>query len=194
VRCFVAVDVPAEVRARLTAVTERLRRATPRADVRWSGADTMHVTLKFLGEVEDARIVDVTGALAMVAAAQRPLALGARGLGGFPSNSRPRIVWAGLTGQVERLGALAQAVDRALAGLGFPPEQRPFQGHLTIGRVRSPRGAERLAAVLRAEAETSFGAWTVDELVLYRSLLRPTGAVHEARARLALGPGGARDP
>jgi 2'-5' RNA ligase len=80
---------------------------------------------------------------------------------------------------VPRLVALAGDIDRALVPLGFAPEARPFQAHLTIGRVRSPRDAGALAKALEAEAATTLGAWTAGEVVLYQSRLKPTGAVHE---------------
>jgi 2'-5' RNA ligase len=193
-RCFVAVDVPPDVRARVSALTAHLRHAAPRADVRWSGTETLHVTLKFLGEVSDARVPAVEAALAAVAAAHAPLALVAAGAGGFPSATRPRVLYVSILGQVDALMRLAGAVDEALATLGFPGERRAFRGHLTVGRVRSPRGADGLGAALRAEAGSAAGAWTVGELVLYRSRLHPTGAVHEPLARLALAGRGPGDP
>ena len=193
-RCFVAVDVPPDVCARVTALTERLRRAARRADVRWSNTGTLHVTLKFLGEVPDARVPAVERALAAVAVSHAPLALVAAGAGGFPSASRPRVLYVGILGEVDGLGRLAAAVDGALEALGFPGERRAFRGHLTVGRVRSPRGADGLAAALRAEAGAAAGTWTAGELVLYQSRLHPSGAVHDAVARLALAGRGPGDP
>ena len=193
-RCFIAVDVPSDVRARVAALTARLRGAAPRADVRWSNAETLHVTLKFLGEVPDVRVPLVEGALATVAAAHPPMTLVAAGAGGFPTASRPRVVYVAILGQVEALTRLAGAVDGALEALGFPGERRAFRGHLTVGRVRTPRGGEGLAAALRAEEGAAAGTWTAGELVLYHSRLRPNGAVHEAVARLPLTGRGLRDP
>ena len=193
-RCFVAIDVPPDVRARVTTITTRLRHAAPRADVRWSSTETLHVTLKFLGEVPDARVPEVERALAAVAVAHAPLSLVAAGAGGFPSASRPRVLYVDILGQVDGLGRLAADVDGALEALGFPGERRAFRGHLTVGRVRSPRGAAGLAAALGTEAGTAAGAWTADELVLYRSRLHPSGAVHDAVARLALAGRGPGDP
>jgi 2'-5' RNA ligase len=193
-RCFVAVDVPPDVRARVAALTGRLRAAAPRADIRWVNAETLHVTLKFLGEVPDVRVPLVEGALATVAAAHRPLTLVAAGTGGFPTASRPRVVYVGILGQVEALTRLAAAVDGALEAIGFPGERRAFRGHLTVGRVRTPRGTGGLAAVLRGEEGVAAGTWTAAELVLYRSRLRPSGAVHEAIARLPLAGRSLRDP
>jgi 2'-5' RNA ligase len=193
-RCFVAVDVPPHVRARLGQLTDRLRRTAPRADVRWSSADSLHVTLKFLGEVPDARVPDVAEALATVAARHAPLALEAGGTGGFPSPSRPRVVYVGIRGQVDALARLAAAVDGALEALGFPSERRGFRAHLTVGRVRSPRGGEGLTGALHGAAGETAGAWTADEVLLYRSRLHPKGAVHEVVGRFPLASCGPRDP
>jgi 2'-5' RNA ligase len=182
VRCFVAVDLSAEVRAAVADVQARLRAAAPRADVRWLDPHAFHLTLKFLGNVSDARVPAVSAALEG-AVSTPPLALEARGLGGFPSARRPRVLWAGIAGGSARLVALAGEIDRAVAALGFPPEERPFRAHLTIGRIRSPRDAGALATALEAEAATTLGAWTADEVVLYQSHLKPTGAVHEKVSR-----------
>src|SRR5581483_10684106 len=161
-RCFVAVDVAAGVRAVLARTQEALRRAAPSADVRWTRPEGLHVTLKFLGEVPEARCAEVAAVLSGVAAAHRAVGV---------------------------LAALARGVDRALAPLGFAAETRPFQGHVTLGRVRSPRGLAALAAALARHAEEEIGAWTVSELVLYQSRLSPAGARYEALARLPLGGG-----
>src|SRR5579883_3505547 len=146
-RCFVAVDLAPGVRAVLARTQEALRRAAPRADVRWTRPEGLHVTLKFLGEVPEARCAEVAAALSGVAAAHRAVGVLARGLGGFPGAARPRVLWAGLA-----------------------------------------RGGAELAALAR-HAEEEIGAWTVSELVLYRSRLSPAGARYEALARLPLGGG-----
>ena len=193
-RCFVALDLPADLRARIAALTERIRSAAPRADVRWSGIETLHVTLKFLGEVPEARVAAVGDALAAVAVTHAPLDLVVGGAGGFPGEARPRVVYVGILGQAAELARLAGAVDGALETLGLPRERRAFRGHLTVGRVRSPRGAEDLAGALRAEAGATAGAWTAGEVVLYRSHLHPRGAVHEAVARFPLAGRGPGEP
>jgi 2'-5' RNA ligase len=186
-RCFVAVDLSGPVRVQIARAQETLRGAAPRADVRWVNAAGLHITLKFLGEVPETRCEAVREALARVAAAHGPLRVVAQGLGGFPTARRPRVVWAGIGAGAAELAALAGDVDAALVRLGFPPEARPFAGHVTLGRVRSPRGLAALAAALASRREERFGAWSVADLVLYRSRLGPGGARYEALARLRLG-------
>lgn len=182
-RCFVAIDLPDDVRARVAAAQERLRDAAPRADVRWTAPASMHLTLRFLGEVLD--VAPVETVLAAIGARHRPFEITAGGLGAFPGPSRPRILWAGITGGVRELGLLAADVERALEPLGFAPEARPFRGHLTLARVRSSRGLRRIGDLLRADAP-AFGSWTATDMVLYRSHPRPGGSVYEAMARAPL--------
>lgn len=181
-RCFVAIDLPSEVRAALARAQAGLRAAAPEADVRWVDPAAFHLTLKFLGTVQDARVPEVSAAVEEVAAAVAEISITAAGLGAFPSANRARVVWAGLADGVPALADLAGAIDQRLAVLGFAPEMRAFRGHLTIGRVRTPRGARPLAAALAAGAR-AFGGWTASEVALYESRLRPTGAVYTAVSR-----------
>lgn len=185
-RCFIAVDVSPGVREGLAAVQATLRKAAPRADVRWADPARVHLTLKFLGEVPDAAVPAVEAALAVAAGGHGPLRLAGEGVGGFPSSRRPRVVWVGVAGDVDALARLAASVERTVAPLGYPTEARPFRAHLTIARVRSPRGLARLAAAIDDSAGVALGAWDVPEVVLYLSRLRPTGAVYEPIARVPL--------
>ena len=185
-RCFVALDLPDDVRAVLEAAQARLRAAAPRADVRWVAPAGLHLTLKFLGAVADERREVVRGALEGVTRAAAPIELSCAGLGLFPGPARPRVVWAGIASGLRDLGALAAAIERALERVGFPPERRPFLGHATLGRVRSAGGIGPLVSALDRVGGTEFGRWTASEIVLYRSHLRPTGSIYEPLARLPL--------
>jgi 2'-5' RNA ligase len=184
-RCFVAIDLPDDVRRALDATMGRLRGAAPRADVRWVSAQAMHLTLKFLGQVPEDRLPEVREAVEAVATATPRIRLACAGLGFFPGPSRPRVVWAGITEGVGALKVLAAVLEAALEPLGFPPEGRPFRGHVTLGRVRSPRAGSSLARAMSDTGDTSFGAWTASQVVLYRSHLRPTGSIYEPLARLS---------
>jgi 2'-5' RNA ligase len=184
VRCFVAIELPDDVRSVVAAAQAALRRAAPRADVRWTTRDQWHLTLRFLGEVPDA---DIPGLVERLAAAVRPrpsLALALSGVGGFPGRRRPRVVWCGVEGDAAALGETAAVVEAAVRAFGLPEEGRPFHAHVTVGRVRSPRGLGRLGAALEAPPDAAPAAWTAREAVLFRSRLRPTGAVYEPIARL----------
>jgi 2'-5' RNA ligase len=177
-RCFVAIDVPPDVRDAVVRAQVRIRRDAGGADVRWTEPAQIHLTLAFLGAVSEGRVPDVSAALDAVTAAAAPVPLAVAGLGAFPSARRPRIVWAGVGGDVAALRALAEDVQHALAPLGFVPDGRPFRAHVTVGRARTPRGAGALAAAIHAAHDVELGAWTADEVVLYESRLRPAGALH----------------
>jgi len=186
VRCFVAIDLPDDVRAALARTQASLGQRGPRADLRWVDPAGLHVTLKFLGEVAEDRLSAVTDAVGAAVAPHAAIALAVAGLGGFPSLGRPRVLWAGMPAGVAELARLAAGVDTSLAPLGFPAESRPFRGHVTIARVRSPRGIGKITAAIRTDADADFGRWTATGVVLFRSRLRPSGAVYEPLATFPL--------
>lgn len=178
--------LPPAVRAALGAEIGRLR-AVAAADVAWVAPDNLHVTLKFLGRVDAARLDQVQWALADVARAGRAFDLGVRGLGAFPTASRARVLWAGVAEGAQALGALAAAVDARLGGLGLEPETRPFAAHVTLGRVRTPQRDAALAAAVGAGTGRDFGTFAVDAFVLMRSDLSPRGARYSVLASWRLG-------
>ena len=185
-RCFVAVDLPDDVRAAVAAAQERWRAASPRADVAWVEPAKLHLTLEFLGDVDDDRVPAVCSALDAVVARHPPFTMTTGGAGQFPIQARPRVLWIGLTGGLREIGLLASDVERSCMPLGFPLPTRPFRGHVTIGRVRSPRGVARIVSAMHA-ASASFGVWPVGEIVLYRSHLGGAAVSrYEALARLQL--------
>jgi 2'-5' RNA ligase len=188
IRCFVAVDLSPEVRAAIAAVTTELREAG--GDVRWVEAGNLHVTLKFLGHLPQPEVASVRAALADAARRLPPFTVRAAGLGMFPSAARARVVWAGL--DAPELCRLADAVDGALAAVGFRREPRAFTPHVTIGRVRSARGWSELLQRMAAHDDTEFGVSRVDEIVLYRSDLGSQGARYTAIDRLPLDGTGER--
>jgi len=190
-RLFVALECPEPVRRRLAALQGEMRRSAGRAgaEVRWVAPENVHLTLQFLGAVPEERVEDVKAAVARAAAGSRPLRLEVRGAGGFPSGRRPRVLWAGLTGDLEPLAELVAALGRQLAPLGYPAEERRFSAHLTLGRARDARGAPGLGAAVAGAAAFEGPSWRVGRVALIQSLLSPTGARYEALARLPLGSG-----
>ena len=172
-RAFVAVNLPPDERGRLYDALEPLRaRALP---VRWTPAESLHLTLKFLGRVEDERVAAVQAVLARIARVAEPFDLAVGGLGAFPRLGRPRVWWVGIAPE-PRLTALQRALDTGLEELGFAREDHPFSPHVTIGRAREDRsaGASGVAAVVASFAFRShFAVETVD---LMESQLSPRGA------------------
>ena len=183
-RLFVAVHLSDEVRERLAVVQHRLQGV--RADVSWVRPGNIHLTLKFLGEVEPARLDPIRAALAEAARASEPCEAAVAGVGSFGGRI-PRVVWAGIAQGAEALTALAGRVDAAMAGVGFPRESRPFSAHLTLGRVRSSRNAAEFLGALRAEARADFGATRVTAFSLMESQLNPKGSIYTAIDSFPLG-------
>jgi 2'-5' RNA ligase len=183
IRSFVALDLDASVRQAVCDLQSQLARI--KADVRWVRAEGLHVTLKFLGSVEPARLERVHATLAASVADQPALHVRARGLGAFPGWRRPRVVWVGLHG--DGLVELAVRVDNALTAVGFEPEGRAFTPHLTLGRVNSPRGWPRLEEVCKAHLDDDFGESDINAVTIYRSTLQRGGAVYTPLWTIPLG-------
>jgi 2'-5' RNA ligase len=175
-RLFVAVEIPDHAKERLEEVVAELRAC--RADVRWIPTASMHVTLKFLGNVEPREVAAIDGASRRVAADAAPITARLRTLGSFPHLRRPRVVWAGVDAGNESLHELQEALDRSLSALGFAREKRRFHAHVTIGRVNSQRGVVELAAAIEGRAGLDLGPVDIEALTLFESKLQRSGAEH----------------
>lgn len=139
IRTFIAVDLPQAVKAYLDQLSAELRQQAPRGSVRWVQPDRMHLTLRFIGETEKNLVNKIGHALDETAAAHRPFNLHLQGFGCFPNCRRPRVLWAGMAGDLQAAAALKRDIDQALIPFGWSPEERPFQPHLTVGRVKDAR-------------------------------------------------------
>lgn len=180
-----AVDVAEEIRVVIAGKAAQLRGMN--CDVGWVSPGNFHLTLKFLGETPDGRVGDIKTELDLIAASRAAFELELRGMGCFPDQGVPRVVWVGVDAGRDALVEVARDLESAMEELGFPREQREFAAHLTIGRVRGPRGAERLRRCLEVEKETGFGRCVVNEVRLYRSTLAPGGSIYEVLHAAKLG-------
>ena len=178
-RLFIALPLPNAVIAVLEEAQRALKKAAPQRAVTWVAPHNIHLTLKFLGEAPVSQCDAISQALSRVAGQHETFTLSAAGLGCFPGNRSPRVVWMGLGGDQAALRLLQESVERAIAPLGYPTENRPFSPHLTLGRVRrdaSREDARRLGAVLGEVASPAEMSWLAAELTLFRSELKPSGA------------------
>jgi len=174
-RLFVGIAVDERVRQRVAEVQEQLTKSL--APIRWVAKENLHLTLKFLGPVQETRVAPITDTLAKALSNQECVCLSVNGLGVFPSMRRARILWAGLLGQ--GLERLAQCVEEQLEPLGFERENRPFQPHLTLGRWRVPaKDQAAIRAALGQHEHHDFGDFSVDHVNLFQSTLYTTGAVY----------------
>ena len=189
-RVFAALVLPRENQERLGEVLASLQAATPPGTVRWVRPDAVHLTLKFYGDVPEADLPALEAGLAEAASSGRPMRLSMVGLGVFPNPRRPQVIWAGLAGELEVLQALQSAVEAHATALGFAPEGRAYQPHLTLGRVRgalAPADHMRLLDQLKARAADWFGDFEAAALSLVRSDLRPAGSIYTTLYAAPLG-------
>ncbi len=173
------------MRRTLGEAIDRLRPAAP--EIAWVACGNLHLTLKFLGALPEARIDSVAGALTQASLDASPFEARIRGLGAFPSAGRPRVVWAGVTDGAPQMVELTRRVDRALATLGFARDERPFSPHVTLGRVRRPGRNPALTDALESAATREFGRIAVPSASLMRSELGPRGARYTELVTVKLG-------
>jgi len=172
VRLFVAIEIPGEIRSALAAFLQELRPTAPQ--VKWVRAENLHVTLKFLGHTDDAKLPSVEQALGTIRNGE-PVTLGLRGLGFFPNEKRPRVFWVGMAAS-DNLKTIASNIDQAVHPLGFPLEERPFSPHLTLARFDSPGIHAKLGSAIVENRSREFGSMMTREFHLIQSHLKPSGA------------------
>ncbi len=183
-RLFVALDLNESVRAAISAFCEKLRRALPAA--RWARPEGIHVTLKFIGEVNEDRAAPIQAALGKIHSGA-PVEITFRGTGFFPNEHRPRVFWAGMDAS-PNLAQIASEIEAQLEPLGIAREAREFRPHLTLARFDEIRGIEMLHAALRESGSQEFGAVKTSEMVLYESKLGRGGARYTRLATFHFSP------
>ncbi len=184
IRTFIAIDIPTELREALREMISELKR-TP-ADIKWVKPEAVHLTLKFLGEITPPEVQSVFTVMEEVAANHRPFALSSASKGAFPSFRRPRVLWVGINPtNRSRLVQLQREVAQGMAQIGFPEEKRPFSPHLTVGRIRSPRGVETLLKHFLDYPLPEYSI-PVDALLVMKSELRREGARYSVQKSFPL--------
>lgn len=185
IRSFIAIELDPSHHRALEVLQMQLKRERAGRYIRWVASENIHLTLKFLGDVEASKITAVEGAVARACAGVPPFHLVIGGMGTFPNSRRPRVVWVGLAGQIEIAARLAQRLEDSFAALGFSRESRPFSPHLTLGRVKRDVGPADLQFVGQMIENTrvgELGELAVKSVAVMKSDLKPTGSVY---ARLA---------
>jgi RNA 2',3'-cyclic 3'-phosphodiesterase len=184
IRSFLALDPPEEILLEIGRVQNRLRKLI-HGDLRWVRPEAIHLTLKFFGDIRENDVANISAVMKKATAAVGKFELGIGGAGVFPDPHRPRIIWLGMNGDVARLVTFQQGMERALQEIGFPREERPFQPHLTLGRIKTPKGLSGIAEALDQKKTDAAGRFTATGLCLFRSDLTPRGAIY---TRLAFYP------
>lgn len=187
IRSFIAIELPREIQTALDGVTRRL--AQGGLPVRWVRAGNIHLTMKFLGEIRQAQVEEIIRVLQAEARQHKPFSFLVEGVGMFPNPRRPRVVWVGVKAPPE-LAILHRGIEAACEKLGFPPEDRGFSPHLTLGRVAQsaqPDDFRRLAELVSITTVGRLGEVRTDGLSLFKSELRPGGAVYSLMFHARLG-------
>ena len=169
-RLFVAIEISSDIRERIISFMELLKPQIPNA--RWSRAEGLHITLKFLGHVTDEKVGPIQSALEKVDGSGFPISIERVGL--FPNERSPRVLWVGVKAETE-LARLAENVELAMSRVGFEREQRAFSPHVTLARLKEVRKKANLKSVL-PEGIPSFGTMTAKDFHLYESKLAPQGS------------------
>ncbi|MDT8273613.1 MAG: RNA 2',3'-cyclic phosphodiesterase [Desulfomonilia bacterium] len=178
IRTFIALTIPGEHKERLASAVSCLKEKN--TGVRWVRSAGMHLTLKFLGDIEERLVPELSRDLDDVARAFPPVSLRFSGYGAFPSWKRARVIWIGLSGDNEVLSRLASSVDQVCSRVGVPPERRAFRAHITLGRRKVP-------SVVDLGIDLIDGEFTSYEVLLYKSELLRTGARYTELHRSRLG-------
>jgi RNA 2',3'-cyclic 3'-phosphodiesterase len=188
IRTFIALEIPTAIRSEMQKVIDQLKAASPRI-IRWVPVNNIHLTLKFLGEISPQTFNAITELIQSELQQHQPFSFTVGGLGAFPNVHKPRTLWIGLKAD-EALLRLQRGLDGQIARSGIPPEERPFSPHLTIGRVDPQAGQAEvsdLSKLITGTNAANLGSACANALTIFRSDLRPGGAVYTPLVVLPFG-------
>jgi 2'-5' RNA ligase len=186
-RCFIAIDINEKIRSALSDLQQQLQdgvnvkkvgsTSSPRSDVNWVNPDNIHLTLKFLDEIKDAKVVEVCNIVKAVAGRHKSFELDIESVGHFGGKSA-KVLWVGTGKGEENLLELQEDIEKSLALAGWPPETREFAGHLTLCRIRKPAAGAKLAQMSDDYKDFKLGTMLADSVSVYQSQLKPTGPIY----------------
>ena len=185
IRAFLAIEPSAEILAAVGRLQEKLKREIS-GKISWTRPQGNHLTLKFFGNIDLTDVKNISAAVKRQAATMPPLQLSIEKMGVFPDLRRPRVLWVGTRGDVEKLTVLQKKLEEEFAVIGFPAENRPFRAHLTLGRIKDARSAAGVGEALKKHTDFSAGEFQAAELILFQSKLSPQGATYTKLATWSL--------
>ncbi len=189
IRTFIAIELPPSARDALGKLQERLKQTPGGKAGRWGRKEGIHLTLKFLGDIPEERIDQVCEGVQRACEGHSPFSVTIAGLGCFPNTRRPRVLWAGVGGEVDALCDLQQAVEREMVALEFPEERHDFTPHLTLARIQRGARSEDVRAlgqIVEEAPSEEIGRIEVDGVSVMESDLQPTGAVYTELCHVSL--------
>jgi 2'-5' RNA ligase len=188
IRSFLAFELPDEIKTIVTRVSEEIRKSS--LAVRWVRPEFIHLTVVFMGDIESEQITPMGESLGAVCSQHSPFRISLKPMGCFPNTRNPRVIWLGLDGDLERMSRFRDDLQHALSPFGIKEEERAFRPHLTLGRFKKPgKRQTELDELLAKYKELSSPARTLSELVLFRSDLKPGGAVYTKMVSWAVSGG-----
>lgn len=188
IRSFIAIELPHEVKSALAELQAGLQ-ADKQPSVKWVDPYSIHLTLKFLGDIAAAKISDITSTIEEASREIAPFSLEVKGLGVFPNFKRVRVVWVGVGGDTSRLKLLQQRIESNLVPFGFARESRPFTPHLTLARVReriAPTEQQSFGQLIAGASFETAHQFTVDSINLMHSQLTREGAIYRQLTAVSL--------
>ena len=186
IRSFLAVDPPREIIDAIGMIQDRLRKNI-QGDIRWVRPQGIHLTLKFFGAISESDVANISLVVENTTSNIAPFTLGIKRVGAFPDVKRPRVLWLGMDGDVDTLIRLHKEVDAELQKYGFEKEDRTFRPHLTLARIKDPRGLIGLAKIMEKRENYEAGSFSAAGLNLFKSDLTPKGAVYTKLAYFPFG-------
>jgi len=186
IRSFLAVDPPQEIIDAIGIIQDRLRKNI-QGDIRWVRPQGIHLTLKFFGTISESDVANISRVVENTTSTIAPFTLGIKRVGAFPDVKRPRVLWLGMDGDVDTLILLQKEVDAELHKYGFEKEDRNFRPHLTLARIKDPRGVIGLAKIMVKRENYEAGSFSAAGLNLFKSELTPKGAIYTKLAYFPFG-------
>jgi 2'-5' RNA ligase len=184
IRSFIAIELSPPIRHHIEKIQNELKKAT--TDVRWVRSEGIHLTLKFLGAIDEERIDEVGDSIEESLADATMFTVTVGSLGAFPNKKNPKVIWLGIEDESGTLQKVQQTIETGLTSLGFTAEKRTFSPHLTLGRLKSPKGKRTVSQRLENMGECECGTFDVKEIFLFKSDLKPSGAVYTKLKSFAL--------
>lgn len=184
IRSFIAIELPKEIKTKIAEIQRKLKET--KADVRWVNPEGIHLTLKFLADIEKSQVKEILSATKAALEGVKSFSLEIASVGAFPKVEYPRVVWIGIKEETNTLPTLQHRIEENLSHLGFDKEERDFNPHLTLGRVKSQKGKEKLILLILQSMDLSLGRFYVTGISLMQSILKPTGAEYSELGKIDL--------
>lgn len=183
-RVFIAIELESSIKENIARIQTRLK--VIQGKIKWVEPSSVHLTLRFLGEIEEEKLEKVHQITQELGKRVPPFKIEVKGMGVFPGFSSPRVIWIGARDTSGELGKMAAWLEEALVREGFVREKRKWKAHLTLGRVKFLKESERLRELIQKEMETEAGKMEVKDITIMRSQLTPKGSIHTSLGKIDL--------